>query len=231
MIRFACLPLSVDLPSIQHEVTQLTTEWMPHLNTKYYTGNWDIKSLRSPRGAEDNSVPDLMSAGDTYLDTPLMARCPAIQEFTGNLQCNIMSVRLMNLRSGAVIKPHRDYDLCFEKGEARIHVPVFTNDQVTFYCEEQLVPMREGECWYINANKTHQVANRGTSDRIHLVIDCVVNDWMKDLFGRAEKNEVPDILDVQETMALIAALKTHHTEMANTMAASLQAQLEAQATA
>jgi hypothetical protein len=38
--------------------------------------------------------------------------------------------------------------------------------------------MKEGECWYLNFNLPHRVKNSGTADRIHLVIDCVVNDWL-----------------------------------------------------
>ena len=38
------------------------------------------------------------------------------------------------------------------------------------------LPMGEGECWYINFNLPHRIHNRGTTDRVHLVIDCVLND-------------------------------------------------------
>ncbi|GGH72070.1 hypothetical protein HNQ91_003362 [Filimonas zeae] len=228
MIRFAQLPLTADITSIQQEVQQLTHTWIPHLNTYHYTGNWNVTSLRSPGGITDNSVPDIMQDNQQYNDTPLMAQCPGIKAFTASLQCDIMSVRLLNLQSGAVIKPHRDFELCFEKGEARLHVPVFTNAQVRFLCEDDLVPMQEGQCWYLNANITHSVANHGVTDRIHLVIDCVVNDWVKALFARSDKNEAPDLQDVATKLAMIAALKTHNTDTAKAMIASLEAQLQAQ---
>lgn len=226
MIRFAQLPLSLDIQAIQQEVRQLTHSWVPHLNTYHYTGNWNVTSLRSPGGNTDNSLPDITGEGQQYADTPLMAQCPSIQAFTASLQCSIMAVRLLNLQRGAAIKPHRDHELCFEKGEARLHIPVFTNTQVQFYCENDLVPMKEGQCWYLNANITHSVLNNGPADRIHLVIDCVVNDWVKALFAGADRNEVQDVPDVATTLAMIAALKTHNTEAANAMIASLEAQLQ-----
>jgi mannose-6-phosphate isomerase-like protein (cupin superfamily) len=226
MIRFARIPLPVNLHQIQQEVVQLSTQWIPHLNKSHYTGNWEVASLRSPGGSATNSVPDVLSDGQAFADTPLMAQCPAIRSFTASLQCEVMAVRLLNLKSGAAIKPHRDFDLCFEKGEARLHVPVFTNNQVRFYSGEDLVPMQEGQCWYINANSTHSVTNGGSTDRIHLVADCTVNDWVKALFERADKNEVPDTLNVEEIVATIAALKSHRTAKADALAASLEAQLQ-----
>jgi hypothetical protein len=45
--------------------------------------------------------------------------------------------------------------------------------------------MREGECWYVNFNLAHAVENRGASDRVHLVIDGLVNDWVRTVFDTA----------------------------------------------
>ena len=50
-----------------------------------------------------------------------------------------------------------------------------------FILNQVRILMNEGECWYLNVNRPHRVANHGTSDRIHLVIDCVVNDWLREL--------------------------------------------------
>ena len=45
--------------------------------------------------------------------------------------------------------------------------------------------MQPGEAWYLNFNLPHSVANRGTTDRIHLVIDCVMNPWLDAFFAEA----------------------------------------------
>jgi len=44
------------------------------------------------------------------------------------------------------------------------------------------VILREGECWYVNTSLPHRVANLGQTDRIHLVIDCEVNGWLRSFF-------------------------------------------------
>jgi aspartyl/asparaginyl beta-hydroxylase (cupin superfamily) len=39
--------------------------------------------------------------------------------------------------------------------------------------------MKEGECWEINNNKIHRVANNSEMDRIHLTIDIIPNQYLR----------------------------------------------------
>jgi hypothetical protein len=87
----------------------------------------------------------------------------------------------MKLNPGAVIKEHADLEMSFEEGEARFHIPIATNDKVDFFIQEEKIPMKEGDCWYLNLSLKHRVNNFGNASRIHLVIDCKVNDWLKSL--------------------------------------------------
>jgi hypothetical protein len=45
--------------------------------------------------------------------------------------------------------------------------------------------MKPGEAWYLRLSDPHAVANRGSSDRVHLVLDLVVNDWLTGFFDDA----------------------------------------------
>jgi hypothetical protein len=45
--------------------------------------------------------------------------------------------------------------------------------------------MNEGTAWYLNVNHPHSVQNHGVTDRVHLVFDCVVNEWVHDLISRS----------------------------------------------
>jgi mannose-6-phosphate isomerase-like protein (cupin superfamily) len=226
MICFAKLPVKPSIISIQDEVTALTESWHPHLNTYDYQGSWEVLSLRSPGGLSNTIIPDIID-GSNYADTPLMAKCPTIKKITGDLNCPIMAVRLLNLKSGAKIKPHKDNELAFEKGEARIHLPVFTNAGVNFYVENQLVTMNEGECWYINANLKHSVSNNGNSDRIHLVIDCVVNDDLIILFEKADKVTRDDDYNVNEKLMIIDALRKQKTPTSIKLAEEIELEVNA----
>jgi hypothetical protein len=181
IIKFALLKIPVAIGRIQEEVNALTTNnWQPHINTYDYDGEWTVLSLRSP-GGKDNTLAESMNNED-FADTALMDQCPAIRDLVSSLQCEINSVRLLNLKAGAIIKEHRDIELSFENGETRLHFPVFTNPQVDFFLDNTRLEMHEGECWYINANLPHRLFNKSNKDRIHLVIDCKVNDWLQTIF-------------------------------------------------
>lgn len=220
MISCAKLDLLIDIPAIQTEVQNLPQTWTDHFNTKHYTGQWTVLPLRSPGGTAQ-IIPDIMGEQE-YNDASSMDYCPSVKKLINSMACCIMSVRLLNLKAGALIKPHRDHELAFEKGEARLHIPVFTNPEVKFYIEEELIPMQTGQCWYINANLTHWVSNFGESDRIHLIIDCKVNGWLKEIFERAEKCYKTEAQDVQQQLQIIEALRLQDTDTSNKLADILE---------
>jgi hypothetical protein len=86
----------------------------------------------------------------------------------------------MKLAPGSVIKEHTDLDLAAEDGKARIHIPITSNPDVVFKVNGMPVPMGLGETWYLRLSDPHTVTNRGASDRVHLVIDACMNDWLTD---------------------------------------------------
>jgi hypothetical protein len=64
----------------------------------------------------------------------------------------------------------------------RIHIPVVTNDDVEFYLNGSRVVLTAGSAWYLRLSDPHKVYNRGNAERVHLVIDAEVNDWMLAMF-------------------------------------------------
>ena len=182
----AKLPFHFDVARLQADLANIVAdEFVPHFNTAYYSGDWSAVPLRSVGGRTDQIYPDPTSKNN-FADTPLLARCPYLRAVLAQFHCPLQAVRLLRLKVGAVIKEHRDHELGFEDGEVRLHIPVITNPEVEFTLNQIRILMNEGECWYLNVNQPHRVANRGTADRIHLVIDCVVNDWLREqLLGAA----------------------------------------------
>lgn len=162
---------------------------------------------------------------ESFRDTPLMNQCLAIKSLLSELHCPMMTARLMNLKAGSVIKEHRDHDLAFEKGEARLHFPLFTNPMVMFYINGIRVIMQEGECWYVNVNLPHKVANLGNQDRIHLVVDCRVNAWLKQLFAQADKAEVAENRQNEKMQRMIQELRFQNTVTSKKLADELEQKL------
>jgi hypothetical protein len=92
----------------------------------------------------------------------------------------------MRLGAGSVIKTHCDHDLDVEHGRARLHVPIATNPGVHFRLNGARVVLAEGECWYLRLSDPHSVTNGGDRDRVHLVVDAIVNPWLSALLARAD---------------------------------------------
>ncbi len=186
-ISFAKLASVASLAALQAEVESLLlvsvkqNSWVDHVNKNDYRGGWDVLPLRCQR-QHLNAHPILqgfaIAEGDDWENLPVMAQCPEIQKLFAQLHCPIKAARLMRLKAGAEIKPHRDHELSIEFGEARLHLPIHTSDAVSFFVEGKKIPMYAGELWYFNADQVHEVYNRGNEDRINLVIDCEANEWL-----------------------------------------------------
>ena len=164
----------------------LRNDWLAHFVKQNYDGVWDVLPLRGKAGA---THPVMMIYSDPsateFEDGPLLGETPYIRALLSTFRSPLRSVRLMRLTPGSVIKEHDDGDLAVEYGMARIHVPITTNAQVEFMVNRVPVVMAPGEAWYLRLSDKHSVANRGTTDRVHLVIDAVADDWLLDLIRQA----------------------------------------------
>lgn len=168
------LPLRFDVGRMQADLAQLESgEWMEHFVKQNFDGCWSVIPLRGPAGA---THPVLMIYSDpsceNFANTPFLGRCAYFPEVLAAFPFPLDAVRLMKLTPGSTIKEHRDHDLAFESGAVRIHVPVSTHAQVDFMLNGTRVVLDEGTSWYLRLSDPHSVANRGESDRVHLVIDA-----------------------------------------------------------
>lgn len=185
--RYLQLPFEFAADKLLAELDALLApQWIDHFNTRDYDGGWQCLALRSADGSP-RQITALSDAN--FLDTPALAQCPAMRAVLDTFACDKAAVRLMALEAGAVIKPHRDAGTAFEDGLARLHVPLQTDPLVTFCIDGEDIHFSRGGTWYLNAGCTHAVYNRSPRSRIHLVLDCVVNPWLRDVFARASLAE------------------------------------------
>ena len=229
IIKHALLKIPVDVKSIQKEIEILQSgHWQPHFNKHDYEGGWDVLSFRSPGGGLNAFAESLNN--EAYADTPLLEHCPSVRSLLDGLECEKLSARLLNLQAGAVIKEHTDKELYFEKGEARLHFPIITFPFVEFYLDNERLQMQEGDCWYINANLPHRLANKGSSNRIHLIVDCKVNHWLSKVFNQViAKTELQEkeifLRDRYTLLQTINELRRQSDSRANELANELERQL------
>jgi len=94
-------------------------------------------------------------------------------------------VMLARMAPGGEIEPHRDTNPAAQWPH-KIHVPLLTNPDVTFFVDDVAYHFAEGEAVEVNNMTTHAVTNRGTTDRIHLIfeyfdLDQPEPDWIEPL--------------------------------------------------
>src|ERR1043165_2409506 len=104
------LPLRFDAAAMQADLRRLgDREWIRHFVQQHYDGDWSVLPLRSVAPATQ-PVRMIYSdpACDTFVDTPLLASCPSMATALARFECPLLSVRLMRLGAGSVIKTHSD---------------------------------------------------------------------------------------------------------------------------
>jgi hypothetical protein len=218
------LPISFSIEKLQKDLAICETNlWTPHFNTYRYEGDWTSVSLRSQSG-EVNDILSFPNA--TYKNTNLLESCTYFKEIMDWFQCEKEAVRLLKLGPESEIKEHVDNDTSYEDGFFRIHIPIITNDEVFFYVDKKLVPMKMGECWYANFQLPHSVENKSRVSRIHLTLDCIRNEWSDELFSKIGFNislpSKPNLFSDEVKQQIIAELSRNPSEINAKLIADLQ---------
>ena len=94
-------------------------------------------------------------------------------------------VMLARMAPGGEIEAHRDTNPAAQWPH-KIHVPLVTNPDVTFFVDDVGYHFAEGEAVEVNNMAYHAVTNRGPTDRIHLIfeyfdLDQPEPDWIEPL--------------------------------------------------
>lgn len=183
------LPFTFDVEKMLAEVKALKQR-----DYEYY----NVIPLRAPAHLVDTSLPFPPPADDyadgswtEWMDTPALEKSPylksIINEFAEFTKVNL--VRLLYLAPKSVVKEHTDPTLALEeeKSMIRLTIPIDNNENVSFYLNDSLVPMKPGECWYLRLTDPHRVLNEGDTDRINLTIDLIPNGKLLEIIDEASE--------------------------------------------
>lgn len=227
--NFLKLPFLFDTARLKHDLNLCAEfSWNNHFNKNDYSGNWTSISLRSASGLET----DIYSHPNTkeYTNTPALEKCTYFQSIINSFECEKETIRLLSLSPNSSIKEHTDAQAGYEYDFFRIHVPITTNENVSFIVGGLEVPMKEGECWYANFNLPHSIKNNGSTNRVHLIIDCKRNEWSDKLFKETgydfEYEKKLKDYDVETKKRMIEELSKMKTETASQLIEKLQKELE-----
>ena len=176
--EFVKLPLLFDAERLREEIAQFAEdEWQGHATG--YSGNTSIP-LISLNGEYNDAMVGPMQP------TPALARCEYIRQIMTTFDEVFSRSRLMRLQPGFDVPPHIDINYHWYN-RVRVHIPITTNEDVLFYCNDRHVHMRAGECWIFNSWMEHTVRNQGARTRVHLVLDMAGSPRFWDLVDKGER--------------------------------------------
>ena len=128
---------------------------------------------------------------------PILDKCPYFMEVLNTFPCRFQRVMIRKLNPGKGFTKHTD-PMYYEKGEARIHIPIITDDGFEFYSNDKRIIMPEGECWYLDAKQVHWGINKSQYARTHLIMDCDVDEWLEGIFVNLG---FPSIMEAKQSLS------------------------------
>ena len=182
------LPLKFDVQKLQEETKTLATEQFEYYN---------VIQLRAPAHLVDTSLPFPPPAEDyadgswtDWLNTSELEKSPYLKSIIETFQekTTVNLVRLLRLAPNAVVKEHTDPTLGLEveKSMIRLTIPIFNSKDMVFNLNKAPVHMKQGECWYLDLTKPHEIINNVNEERINLTIDMIPNKWVRDIIEKSQ---------------------------------------------
>jgi hypothetical protein len=98
-------------------------------------------------------------------------------------------VLIAELAPGGAIEAHADEGLVADYYE-RFHLPLQSDEGNWFFSHlpdssaREVVHMKQGEIWWFNHKRVHELENRSHRPRLHLIVDCVAPAF------RRERDEI-----------------------------------------
>jgi hypothetical protein len=189
-------PMKFDVERMKADLAKLDSEkWLDHYDKGLAYG-WTAIPLVTHDGSMDDSESQRISKDGQYKRTQVVEKMPYFRSILDAFDCPHQRIRILKMLPGTVIKPHRDIraevaSLAFNK--VRLHIPIITNEKVTFIVGGEKLKLSPGRLYYADFSKVHSVRNDGDAPRLHLVLDLEVNDFLRKvfpdrtLFDRAEQ--------------------------------------------
>lgn len=177
------LPLTFDVEKMKAEVLPLAK------NSFIY---YNVMPLRSPAHLVDTSLSPPPPADDyadgswtDWLNVKELEDAPYLKSIVEMFQehTTVTLVRMLRLEKGNEVREHRDVTLGLqvERSVIRLTIPVIKDEGADFYLNQEIVPMKPGECWYMRLTDPHRVVNGSDTDRINITIDMIPNEWVRNM--------------------------------------------------
>jgi len=182
---------SFDIENIKSRVEKFSQEWdldtsrqstvyegrpNPHVNTNTYiiqnsSLHWERGTLFS-KETLDKEMYDLVY--------------PIVKELEDRMVGQSARILLIKLNANSKVFVHKDSG-DYLSNVRRFHIPLITNEKVSYTVGGEEIHMEEGKCYEINNLKLHSVDNNSEYDRVHILIDIMPESETK-IISNAEKD-------------------------------------------
>lgn len=166
------------LAAMREELSLADVPWEATYG-EYQSGGW----LTAPLMNRTGRMADRLISDGSARSTELMSHFSKTKAYLDSLGLNIMCVRLANMRPGACLFEHVDYEELEEVPRLRLHIPITTNPEARLVFERESVHLSAGKIWMLDPKNRHASINAGLRDRVHLLIDCYRNPALDLLLG------------------------------------------------
>jgi hypothetical protein len=196
------------LRAMQREVAQLDEQWT-NVYSDYHTGGWQTLSLlNSTSDPSDTVIEDCEP-----VETSLLKKLPGTRALLRGLGFEYMWGRLARLEPNAFMHEHRDYNELKHVPRLRLHIPIITNPYSSIIIDRTRIHLARGHIWKLNPVHRHAAGNFGKEVRIHLILDCYVDETLDALVDAETLDSicvyrlpVPSKREVDEVVAVAQGL-------------------------
>ncbi|AUX48691.1 uncharacterized protein SOCE26_102320 [Sorangium cellulosum] len=164
------------------DVARADVPWTENYS-RYQSGGWKTAALYNASGdSQENDLADC-----TPIPTEVVPRLPRIRAFVEGSGLKLMWVRLLKLDPNAFLWEHTDYGAqnLSRVPRLRLHVPLKTNPGALIVLPSRSVHMKSGFLWKLTPHQArHGACNLGAEERIHLIMDCYINEHLEELVAQ-----------------------------------------------
>lgn len=166
------------IEKMEREIALLDIPWS-EAYTDYQSSGWKTISLMNQSGQSE----DVVIGDGSAIETDIMSFLPTLKSYINFLPLHYMWVRLAKLEPNSFLWEHKDYTDLSDRKRLRFHLPISTNKSSLLILLGHQVHLGKGYLWKLDPQVAHGACNMGPSARIHLIIDCYVDDILENLLN------------------------------------------------
>jgi L-proline cis-4-hydroxylase len=166
--RLAHVP--IDDNRLATDISVLSKARFTDAYAEFAFGLWRTLMIRNCDGTDEDAVIRLYDR--PAIETPVGHTLPYLRQLIDDYfdVSRLRYARIMKIERNAGIIPHRDY-LEFAEPYVRLHLPIQTDDNCMNSEGGQVIHLRAGEVWYLDAAQIHSAVSFSKKARMHLVMD------------------------------------------------------------